>query len=368
MSPERGLEQEVADALTAYVDSWTPDVNASADRLERRLMISRQRSRVALVSAAILALVVGAGVAEVLHRAVPPAGHTPNRVIPVTPRGATSTDLGSGPLRAGVHGRTAWVATAAGELVAVDTSSGAIRGRTQLPSSSPGSAFDVEPVAGSVWVSERFSNLVVAVDRSTGRVVHRIRTTGDRGPFGMTVAGQTLWATAGDRLLEIDATTGAVTRRVQLPHGCRSYDVAVADGAVWVTDVGPPYRLLRYDQSTHQVTAVPLPGSPAGLAASDGSLWVGLAVEPWLVRVDAESGTVAGRVRLPGPPLAVTASTGSVWVGVPLRGEVDQVDTRQRRVVRRWVLGSYPPFALAAQGQLFVTSNQSDELIRVPLP
>jgi len=365
------LERALESALAAEADVAEIDVHAAASRLEERLDRSRRTARVALAGAAaaavvLVVLLVQGGPDD--RRSAPPAedDRQGGQVTAVVPQGAGLTDIGQPVYRVGSDGRTAWVTDQTQRLTGVALDGGDITTRIELPGED-GSAFDVEPVGDLVWVSLRLSNLVVAVDPRTGDVVHQVRTTGDRGPFGMAVDGGDLWSTAGATLLRIDAATGELLDTIQLPPTTRAYDVAVAGGSVWVTDVGPPFRVLRYQPGRDRLVPTLLPASPAGIAATADAVWVAMVARPELLRVDAESGLVTDRVELPGNGLAVTATGPSVWVGLPEIDQVAEVDARSRRLVRLLQVGSYPPFARQYGDMLLVTSNLGGELVRVPL-
>ena len=365
------LERALESALAAEADATDIDTGSAAARLDERLERSRRTTRLALAAVAAAAVALGVlitanGPAD--RRSAPPAedDRQGGQVTAVVPQGAGRTDIGQPVYRVGSDGRTAWVTDQTQRLTGVAVEGGDITTRIQLPGED-GSAFDVEPVGDLVWVSLRLSNLVVAVDPRTGEVVHRVRTTGDRGPFGMVVDGSDLWSTADATLLRIDAATGDLLDTVDLPPTTRGYDVAVAGGSVWVTDVGPPFRVLRYEPDEDRLVPTLLPASPVGIAATGDALWVAMVARPELLRIDAATGLITDRVDLPGNGLAVTATADSVWVGLPEIDQVAEVDAGSRQLVRLLEVGNFPPFARQYGDTLLVTSNLSGELFRVPL-
>ncbi len=254
-----------------------------------------------------------------------------------------------------------WAALDDGGVVQVDPVSGQARTVAELPSS----LFDIEVASRWVWVSQPFDRRVQAIDPETGRVVHTV-TTGSPGPRGMTLVGDSLWFAAGAELFEVDAGTGKARRTLALPAVTLPYDVAVTDDVAWVTDA----------RST-SVNRVPLSGAPAlqvpvgagstGVVATGGAVWVALAATENLVRLEPDTGAVLSRPSLPAPGLALNVIGSSVWAGVPDADLVVSFDATSGKQTRRWAVGDYPPYVVGSDDAVYVSSNESGEMVRVPL-
>ncbi len=254
-----------------------------------------------------------------------------------------------------------WAALDDGGVVRVDPASGRASTVAELPSS----LFDIEVASRWVWVSEPYDGRVQAIDPETGRVVHTV-TTGSPGPRGMPLVGDSLWFAAGAELFEVDADTGQVRRTLALPGVTLPYDVAVTGDAAWVTDA----------RST-SVNRVPLSGGPAqkvpvgtgstGVVAAGGAVWVALAATDNLIRLEPDTGAVLSRPALPAPGLALNVIGSSVWAGVPDADLVVSFDAASGQQTRRWAVGDYPPYVVGTGGAVYVSSNESGEMVRVPL-
>ena len=359
----RDLDAELRSYLHGQVDGEQVELGtamaAFPDRVDHR---RRQRRTLAAVAAAIVAAVivtlptVGAD-----RRAAPPAEQQGDEVRTVTPTGTTAVDLGGKPLRLAAARGSVWAALDDGGVVRVDPASGQASTVAELPSS----LFDIEVARRWVWVSQPFDKRVQAIDPETGRVVHTV-TTGSPGPRGMQLVGDSLWFAAGDELFEVDADTGQVRRTLALPGVTLPYDVAVTGDAAWVTDA----------RST-SVTRLPLSGGPAqqvpvgtgstGVVAAGGAVWVALAATDNLIRLDPDTGAVLSRPSLPAPGLALNVIGSSVWAGVPDADLVVSFDAASGRQTRRWAVGDYPPYVVGADDAVYVSSNESGEMVRVPL-
>jgi streptogramin lyase len=253
-----------------------------------------------------------------------------------------------------------WAALSTGSLARVDTTSGTVTRIGSLPST----PFDVEPTDEWVWVSLPLANQILALDPVDGHVVHTV-TTASPGPRGLTLAGGSLWCSAGTALLELDAGTGAQLRRVPLPAAGLPYDLAVSADSVWVTDASTT-SVTRYLLTDGRVEQIDVGGPSVGVVLAGGTVWVARKDAAHLVRLDASTGRLVSRPTLPSPALGLATIGSEVWAGVP---EVDQVmsfDADTGQATRSWRVGDFPPIVTGDDQSIYVSSNHTNQIIRVP--
>jgi YVTN family beta-propeller protein len=135
----------------------------------------------------------------------------------------------------------------------------------------------------SVWVAipglDLSESTVVRINASTHAVTGALTGVPDGPCGGLTVAGGTVWSTAGNcdsqGIMLVDRTTNQLTGYFHVP--ATPGDVTYAFGSIWLLTSGPD-QLVRIDPATHAVIGVlPLPADPWGTNAvlSDGHrLWV----------------------------------------------------------------------------------------------
>jgi sugar lactone lactonase YvrE len=359
-----GLDRDLSAALHREVAGLSVDAAGAVARFPDRLRARRrQRRGTALgATAAIVALVAAIGLfgGGQPDADAPPADDG-GRVETVEPRGSTRVALGSAPSRVTADGDTVWVALATGSLARVDAATDHVDRVGELPSI----PFDVQPAGGLLWVSLPNDNRVVALDPTDGRLVHSVPTTAP-GPRGLTSAGSSIWATAGTRLLQIDARTGETTRTVAVPGGVLPYDVSVSADAAWVTD-SRARTVTRVPLDGGAPTSFDVGGPTVGTVVSGGAVWVGLKDAPALLRLDPDSGATLSRVRLPATPLGLAVVAGDVWATAPDADRVLSFDGASGRRTRDWKVGDFPPIVAGDDKTVWVSSNASNELVKVPL-
>ena len=358
-----GIDHDLAAALHREVDGLPVDPAGAVARFPERLRARRRQRRGTAfgVAAAIGVLVAAVGLSGGGQRDAdgPPADD--RRVATVEPRGATRIALGSTPTRVTADGDTLWVALGTGSLARVDAATDRVTRVGDLPSI----PFDVQPAGGLLWVSLPNDNRVVAIDPADGRLVHSVPTTAP-GPRGLTSAGSSIWATAGTRLLQIDARTGETTRSVSLPGAVLPYDVSVSADAAWVTDSRAP-TVTRVPLDGGAPSSLDVGGPTVGTVVSGESVWVGLKETPALLRLDPDSGAVRSRVPLPAAPLGLAVVAGDVWATSPDADRVLSFDGASGRRTRDWKVGDFPPIVTGDDTTVWVSSNLSNELVKVPL-
>jgi outer membrane protein assembly factor BamB len=228
----------------------------------------------------------------------------------------------------------------------------------------PSTPFDVEPTDELVWVSLPLANQILALDPVDGHVVNTI-TTASPGPRGLTLAGGSLWCSAGKSLLELDARTGDQLRRVPLPGAGLPYDLAVSTDSVWVTDAQTT-AVTRYLLNDRRVEQTDIGGPSVGVALAGGTVWVALKDAAHLVRLDATTGRVVSRPTLPSPALGLATIGAEVWAGIPDADQVMSFDADTGQAARSWRVGDFPPIVTGDDQSIYVSSNHTNQVIRVP--
>jgi DNA-binding beta-propeller fold protein YncE len=286
------------------------------------------------------------------------------------------------------------------------------KARRGVPLGTTPNAVAVGP--GTVWVaalgdlSAAFHGIVYGVDRTTGAVVARYRTTS--GAHAVALANGELWiATWRSALARYDV--GTERRLASLEVGKWPRALAVGGGSLWVADAAPFARsgsLVRVDPRRARATdRVALGRAPIAVTAAGGSVWVADELDDEVVRVDMRTLRVRARIAVgPGPtelragasavwaansggrsvsridrrtnrvttipvglaPLGLAVGGGAVWAACTADGTIWRIDPRTNRAVRAW-RGLDAPIALAVTGRsLWVATNGNGELVRLRLP
>ncbi|GAC1641414.1 MAG: hypothetical protein NVS4B2_30940 [Chloroflexota bacterium] len=185
---------------------------------------------------------------------------------------------------------------------------------------------------GQVWVADRVHSAVARIDPTTNRVVARV-PLGIR-PFGLTIAGNTLWADnsyedAGvvrNTIVRVDLHTQKVVATITNADtnlGQPYLVMAATPDALWFADWASA-TLKRLDVATNKVVAAIQTGpQPTSLAVAGGSIWVSNHFSDLVARVDPTTNSMAATIPLGGYPVgpidadcchsAVAAGAGGVW-------------------------------------------------------
>jgi len=241
----------------------------------------------------------------------PPASEPPGSSSRgVSPRIATTVEVGDFPQEIAVGDRLVWVTVSDDDrffLVAVDSFSNEVVSRTPLSGSMTDMVAHQEGVWGVVHAGRE-----PALRRfdGEGRVVAEVEGLG--GP--LAIDESSLWAVSrgedptSSELVRVDASTGDLVESI--PLGESAWFLTSGDGAVWVLTLHGEADLLRVSSETNEVTArvdVPLQGSVGPPVAAGGSVWVPVhrSSESWVLRVDGTTGELLG------DPIPATVTVGS---------------------------------------------------------
>jgi DNA-binding SARP family transcriptional activator/ABC-type transport system substrate-binding protein/streptogramin lyase len=237
-----------------------------------------------------------------------------------------------------------WSASFDGELYKLDPRTGAVLASAALPVTHPGG---LAVGAGSVWVSDCCSPLLVRVDATQTFVVDRIPLP-TRGVIDVTFTGEvavgagSLWVAHGSAnpsfVERLGERTGRVQRRILIPAGGAAA-LAFGGGALWVAGAVPGF-LSRIDTRTNEVTAVSsVEGSICCVAVGGGFTWVATRGDHAIWKLDRE-GRVVGSVHLTQDVAdgGLTYADGAVWAAGGRAGAVDRIDPTTD-AVRRYPVG-----------------------------
>jgi DNA-binding SARP family transcriptional activator len=212
---------------------------------------------------------------------------------------------------------------------------------------------------------------VAVVDPAAGRVVAALPVGSQLGPgqfrSAVTVAAGALWvANAGSRTVtRIDLVSReARTFGVDL----EPFGLAVAGGSLWVTGrAGGLVRAPLRDPALAETVALPQPDltSAEEVAASGMSVWVVAARGERVVleRLDSRTGAVGAETPL-GPRSAthdIVATPDSVWVTNTLLNVVWRVSRATDRLVARIPIAA--PTAIAAGSHAVWVTSQADNAV-----
>jgi streptogramin lyase len=214
-----------------------------------------------------------------------------------------------------------WVADFdAAEVLRLDPASGKVLGSTAV-----GTAEDVLPVGGTIWVTNHHEGSVTRIDAGTAKPIGTvvISQAGTNGPHQIAEGAGSVWIGDGHahQVIRLDPSTGKTTARITMPS---DFDpcggIAATDTAVWITGCHDSPDMVRIDPATNSVVAdIPLGGYGDHPIVVDGAVWEpvgGAGFFHGLVRIDPATNTVDRRL-----PIAALADVGGsviaggeVWV------------------------------------------------------
>ena len=233
-------------------------------------------------------------------------------------------------------------------------------------------ATEIVESSGRAWVVTGLDNSLVPIDARSGGVHPAIPLSRDRtaSAYAVATGAGSLWASSGDRLLEIDPVTGTIvsSRHVGAGHegaGCcfSIHDLDFGDGAVWVADTSE--TLARVSPHGGRVTgSTQLGAIPAAVKVGYGAVWVGLPdpnrpvlalwrVDPRTVRVTQTITLGSSNKYLASMDVALGA--GSVWVTNYDEGTLVRVDPSSLDVIAKIKIGGHPYGITVGAGRVWVT-------------
>jgi YVTN family beta-propeller protein len=376
LSEELGLEPgPELQELERKILRQDPELAARRRPRPRTRSAARPRRRIVVLVGGAALLVAGlvVGAVYAFGGSEKPLLATPNSLAVIDPANnkmAHVVPVGNTPRGVAVGRHAVWVANSADGTVSeldIDTL------RVIKTIGIGAQATEIVESKGRAWVVTGLDNSLVPIDARSGGVHSAIPLSRDRTASAYAVASGagSLWASSGDRLLEIDPVTGTIlaSRHVGAGHeaaGCcfSIHDLDFGDGAIWIADASqtlarvsprggrvtgstqlgvipvavkfgygavwvglpdpnrPTLALWRVDPNTVRVTqTIPLGAANSYLGTLDvalgaGSVWVTNYEEGTLVRVDPNSLDVIAKIKIGGHPYGITVGAGRVWVTV----------------------------------------------------
>jgi virginiamycin B lyase len=194
-------------------------------------------------------------------------------------------------------------------LVRINATKNAIS--ATLPIAPAGAEGGIAASEDSVWmVSDKVGSLV-RVDPSTNSVRQRISIP--PGSFNPVFDGGTVWITGVESnvLTAVDATSGTVLESIRV--GSKPRFLTAGAGSVWTLNQGDG-TISRVDEKGRQVTTIQvgIPGTGGDIAFGADSIWTSVFEVP-LTRIDAKTNRVLKQwIGEGGDSLRI--GFGSVWI------------------------------------------------------
>jgi DNA-binding beta-propeller fold protein YncE len=226
---------------------------------------------------------------------------------------------------------------------------------------------------GALWIPLADSGEVVRVDTTTGAILARVRIgepartqLGD-DPHAVAVADDGAWVAVAseDAIARIDPTSNTVTRSI--PVGIAPYALAIDGRRAWVASFEDDAVAL-VDLDTGDVLATGSAAKPTGIAVGEGGVWVVEHRADRVLRLDPETLAQVAAIDYggPGPNEAcgfcvenVLVAHGGVWTADNHRRSVTRIDPARNRIEARIAL-PLDAWAVAA-GDDRVWASQKDE-------
>jgi hypothetical protein len=221
--------------------------------------------------------------------------------IPLVLHSSADVAASGAPPTIGIAGGRVWLGNvpAAGDLVAVDATTGAVTATLVLGSEPVGIAGGF----GWAWVATADGGVVrVAGDGSARTVV-----APGGGPAHVAIGRDAVWISRGRSIVAVRPAALSLRSRIAGGGG----EIAVRDGGVWVLGwSGPNRSLLEIDETSGRVVY----GSDVGTSGYSGIAWA----LPSIVATDYAD---ANSLVAPRSTDSVIASDAT-WISRPLEGEL----------------------------------------------
>ncbi|HWC41715.1 MAG TPA: hypothetical protein VHK02_06990 [Actinomycetota bacterium] len=238
-----------------------------------------------------------------------------------------------------------------------------------------GFSYGMAAGAGALWVvgSDEINRIDPATNTMTASIP--VGSTGS-GPASVAVGAGTVWVPVAvpGTLWGINSKTNKVAARIPLDGPLRgSISVSATRDTVWVACCGESGagasasggRLLRIDPRHKRVVAdIALPASPVAVAADASAAWVATASGQVLM-VSERRNRVAATIDAGGPlgfPQTIATGAGGVWLADPFDEQVVRIDSKTRRVMARIPAGAVTTLAVTGDD---VWALSSRGLVRI---
>ncbi len=166
-----------------------------------------------------------------------------------------------------------------------------------------------------LWVADRRTDKLYAVDPQTGEIKNSLETPG-YWPTGLAFDDEQLWVADLEKKLahRIDPKTGVATRTLELEMG-KPQGLAWDGEHLWCADERNDMIESLDPEDGTTINSFASPSSnPTGLAHDGSYLWVADRVDDMLYRVDPDTGRVVMKIPSPGKyPYGLACVRGGIW-------------------------------------------------------
>ena len=179
----------------------------------------------------------------------------------------------------------------------------------------------------------------------------RVPTT-PNGTASVALTRHGLWvAPSAGLLTRIDSRSAQ--RGASLDPRTSPSAIAVGAGATWLAD-RTANSVTRIDDTTGEITPVPVGNLPTGIAVAHDGVWVTLALDDVVIHLDPTTGAVTKTVPVGHGPAGVAVGLGSVWVANSGDGTVTRVEPATG-ATRTIAVGASPQAVAVAHDRVWVS-------------
>ena len=160
-----------------------------------------------------------------------------------------------------------------------------------------------------VWVTNRLDHTLSRIDPTDGST--KTFVVGAT-PLGVATAAGSAWVADSDSnlVVQLDAQTGVVRAQVGVGNGPLAIAATPAGDAVWVVN-SRDGTVSRIDTTTASVTAAITVGAdPTGIAIGPDGVWVAVSSTSEIVKIDPTSDQIIGRFPVGASPRSLVVDTG----------------------------------------------------------
>ena len=343
----------------------------------------RRRTRTAIIAGSVLLAVAGS---IVLLTSGPTEEATTKGVtatlhLPGSPDFAAFTPDG---LWVSIHGSGAKHNLApSGQLLRINLATGTVQQTVRLSGSTPNLALDAnrliaDPGIAGTSTAGAAPGELIAVDTRTGATLARRHQQIGGGP--MAVGDGALWEIQEDyartptTLEQLNPTTLApIAPPMALSATSSVLGLDWGEGYMWATEQAGD--VLRIDPATRTITRAHVGGFPIGIAVAGGSVWVIDNANATVIRLDLSTLHAIGQpVSLPaGASFYLGASDGYLFIADDSDGTVTRINTHTGkpagapiRIAPASRIGFGSAYAIAPAGtSIWATSPSSDTVSRI---
>jgi DNA-binding beta-propeller fold protein YncE len=206
---------------------------------------------------------------------------------------------------------------------------------------------------GSVWAAANGN--IYRIDPNTNLVTATIPIDPAIGLHCLAAGVGSVWACNGEAGLvhRIDPNTNQIIAAIPVETGAA--DLVTTDEAAWIVN---PAGLMRIDPNSNEVSpAILLDCTSRNLAVDDTAVWASCYGTPAVYRIDPLTSQVVARIGVGFHPFGVAPEAEAVWVTSLTENSLLKIDPTTNQVSAVYPVGEGPGHVIAAQGELFITTQ-----------